>query len=537
MFVDLVGSTALSAQLDPEHMREVIRAYQNTVTAAVTRFEGQVAKFMGDGVLVYFGWPQAHENDAERAVRTGLAVVAAVADLRTPKGAPLAARVGIASGLVVVGDLIGQGAAEEEVVIGETPNLAARLQGIAQPGAVVVAQGTYQLLGALYQAIDLGTRELKGFERPVRAWHVIGEAQVENRFEALHGAAIRPLVGREDELRTLLDCWRWAKAGNGQLVLLSGEPGIGKSRITQSLREHLHGEPHTRLLYQCSPFHTSSALYPIAQQLSGVARLSDNDPADVKLDKLEALVERGAGSVDEPMRLLADLLSIPPTGRYEQLELTPQRRKEKTLNVLQEQLASLSRRGPVLLIWEDIHWIDPTSLELLDRVVEQIQRLPILAVVTFRPEFRATWTDLPHTTVVMLNRLERQQAGALAHYVARGKALPGVVLDQIIAKTDGVPLFLEELTKLIIESNFLIDEGERYALAGPLPAFAVPATLHDSLMARLDRLTATKETAQIGSVIGREFHYELLSAVFPWDEGALRRACFGPRCRVSKPFT
>ena len=479
MFVDLVGSTLLSTQLDPEEMREVILTYQNAVAAAVTRFEGQVAKFMGDGVLVYFGWPQAHENDAERAVRAGLAVVAAVAKLGAPHAGRLTARVGISTGLVVVGDLIGEGAAEEEAVVGETPNLAARLQGLAQPGTVVIGEDTHQLLGALFDSIDIGACELKGFEKPVRAWQVVGEGQVENRFEALHGAAMRPLVGREREFAILRDRWTWAKGGQGQLVLLSGEPGIGKSRITQSLREDLHSELHTSLVYQCSPFHTSSALHPIAEQVTRAARLSGSDSANVKLDKVEGLLRVGTVSIERPARLLAELLSIPTGERYEPLQLTPQRRKEQTLAVLQEQLAGLCCRGSVLLIWEDIHWIDPTSLELLDRVVEQIRDLPVLAIVTFRPEFRAAWNGLPHVTALTLNRLERHEARTLAHYVAKGKTLPEEVLDQIVAKTDGVPLFLEQLTKLIIESNLVIDQGDRYAVTGPLPALAVPATLHE----------------------------------------------------------
>ncbi len=524
MFVDLVGSTSLSAQLDPEEMREVILGYQNAVAGAVMRFEGQVAKFMGDGVLVYFGWPQAHENDAERAVKAGLATVMAVAQLEAPHAGRLTARVGIATGLVVVGDLVGEGAAEEEAVVGETPNFAARLQGLAQPGTVVVGEDTHQLLGALFDTIDLGACELKGFEKLVRAWQVIGEGQVENRFEALHGAAMRPLVGREREFAILRNRWMRAKAGQGQLVLLSGEPGIGKSRLTQSLREDLHSELHTSLLYQCSPFHTSSALHPIAEQLSRAARLSGSDSARVKLDKVEALLRLRTASVERSARLLADLLSIPTGEYYEQLQLTPQRRKEQTLSMLQEQLAELCRQGSVLLIWEDIHWIDPTSLELLDRVVKQIQDLPVLAVVTFRPEFRAAWKGLPHVTALTLSCLERHEARTLANYVARGKTLPEEVLDQILVKTDGIPLFLEQLTKLIIELNVVIDQGDRYGVAGPLSALAVPATLHDLLMARLDRLSATKETAQIGSVIGRQFQYELLRAVFPWDESALHQA-------------
>ena len=479
MFVDLVGSTSLSAQLDPEEMREVILGYQNAVAGAVMRFEGQVAKFMGDGVLVYFGWPQAHENDAERAVKAGLATVMAVAQLEAPHAGRLTARVGIATGLVVVGDLVGEGAAEEEAVVGETPNLAARLQGLAQPGTVVVGEDTHQLLGALFDTIDLGACELKGFEKLVRAWQVIGEGQVENRFEALHGAAMRPLVGREREFAILRDRWMRAKAGQGQLVLLSGEPGIGKSRLTQSLREDLHSELHTSLLYQCSPFHTSSALHPIAEQLSRAARLSGSDSARVKLDKVEALLRLRTASVERSARLLADLLSIPTGEYYEQLQLTPQRRKEQTLSMLQEQLAELCRQGSVLLIWEDIHWIDPTSLELLDRVVKQIQDLPVLAVVTFRPEFRAAWKGLPHVTALTLSRLERHEARTLANYVARGKTLPEEVLDQILVKTDGIPLFLEQLTKLIIELNVVIDQGDRYAVAGPLSALAVPATLHE----------------------------------------------------------
>jgi class 3 adenylate cyclase/predicted ATPase len=524
MFVDLVGSTALSGRLDPEDMGAVIRAYQDACANVITRFEGHIAKYLGDGVLAYFGYPQAHEDAAERAVRAGLGVIEAVARLAAPDGTPLAARVGIATGLVVVGELIGRGEAQERAVVGETPNLAARLQAVAEPNAVVIGPTTRRLIGSLFEDADLGARDLKGFAAPVRAWRVLGPSAAHGRFDARQAAGLTPLVGREAELALLLGRWEQAKDGQGQVVLLSGEPGIGKSRVVREMRERLAGEPHRRLSYQCSPYHPTSPLHPVIEQLERAAGLVRDELPGQQLDKLERLLVRGTGQLDETVPLLAALLAVPTGGRYPPLDLTPQRQKQRTLDVLVDQLAGLAAEQPVLVVYEDVHWVDPTTLELLDLTIERVRRLPVLLLMTFRPEFKPPWTGLPHVSALALTRLGRRQGAALVKRMTGGKALPAEVAEQIAAKTDGVPLFVEELTKAVLESGLLRDEGDRYALAGPLPPLAIPATLQDSLLARLDRLAPVKEVAQVGAAIGREFAYELLAAVAPLPDDRLREA-------------
>jgi predicted ATPase/class 3 adenylate cyclase len=524
MFLDLVGSTALSASLDPEDMREVIWAYQNTAAGEVKRYEGHVAKYMGDGVLAYFGWPQAHEDDAERAVRAGLAIVDGLAGLKTPAGAPLAARVGIATGLVMVGELIGEGVAKEQTVVGETPNLAARLQALAGPGSVVISQATRRLVGTLFELADLGPLRLKGFARPVPAWQVVGLGDAESRFEAMHTTGLTPLVGRDHELGLLLDRWALAKDGEGQVVLLSGEPGIGKSRITQAFLERLASRPHTCLRYYGSPYHTDSAFHPIIAQLERAGGFGRDDPAPVKLDKLEAVLVQASERVTEVAPLLAALLSIPSEQRYPRLNLTPQTQKARTFEALLAQFEGLASAQPVVMIFEDAHWIDPTTNELFALVIDRLQRLSILLLITFRPEFTPPWSGHAHITTLTLNRLGRSQGAAMVARLTDGKALPAEVLQQILQKTDGVPLFVEELTKTVLESGLLRNAGDRFELTGPLPTLAIPTTLHDSLMARLDRLASVKEVAQIGAVIGRDFAHDLLAAISPLPEDQLRDA-------------
>jgi class 3 adenylate cyclase/tetratricopeptide (TPR) repeat protein len=524
MFVDLAGSTALSGQLDPEEMGEVIRRYQNAVAAEITRLAGHVAKFMGDGVLAYFGWPRAHEDDAERAVRAGLAVVAAVAKLTTPAKEPLGARVGIATGLVVVGDLVGEGAAQEEAVVGETPNLAARLQSLAEVGRVVVAGPTRRLLGERFELADLGAHDLKGFAHPVQAWLVVGESRAEGRFEALHGMRLTSLVGRDQELDLLLDCWRRAKDGGGQVALLSGEPGIGKSRIAIALRERLRSEECVSLRYHGSPYHTNSALFPVLDQLHRAAGLGRDDAPQVKLAKLEALLVLAVPDPKSAVPLIAEHLAIPTGDRYPPHELAPEEKKAKTFQALVAQLEGLAAKQPVLMTAEDAHWFDPTSFELFDRFVDRIERLPVLLVVTFRPEFAPRWTGRPHVTLLPLNRLGRIESATLIDHFSGGRSLPAEVQAHILAKTEGVPLFVEELTKTVLESGLLREAGECYELTGSLSPLAIPSTLQDSLLARLDRLAPIKEVAQIGAVIGREFSYELLTATAEMDEAKLRTA-------------
>jgi class 3 adenylate cyclase/predicted ATPase len=511
MFSDLVGSTALSARMDPEDLREVISAYQKCVAEIVRRFGGFVAKYMGDGVLVYFGYPQAHEDDADRAVRAGLELIAAVAGLKTRS--PLQTRVGIATGLVVVGDLIGSGEAQERGIVGETPNLAARLQGIAEPNMVVIAEGTRKLLGNLFELEDLGARDLKGIAGPVRAWAALRASSVESRFEALHATGLTALVGREEELELLLRRWARAKTGEGQVVLLSGEAGIGKSRLTAALLERLADEPHTRLRYFCSPQHTDSAFYPIISQMERAAGLAHGDSPQAKLDKLDALLAQTSTSKSkQDAALFAELLSLPNDGRYAPLDLPPQQRRQKTLGALDSQLEALARQSPVLMICEDAHWSDPTSLEAFGRAVDRIRTLRVLLIVTFRPEFEPPWIGRPHVAALTLNRLTQSEIGAVIDGVVGNKLIPANIRQDIIERTDGIPLFVEEMTKAVLEAG---NEAAAHAMARAIPssALAVPASLHASLMARLDRLGPAKEVAQIGAAIGREFSHALLAAV------------------------
>jgi class 3 adenylate cyclase/predicted ATPase len=515
MFVDLVGSTELSGRLDPEDMRAVIAGYQNVCSGIIRRFEGHVAKYMGDGVLAYFGWPRAHEDDAERAVRAGLDLTKAIGRLTSDDGRALSARVGIATGLVMVGELIGEGAAQEQTVVGETPNLAARLQALAAPGSVVISQATRRLVGGMFELADLGPRRLKGFAEPLAAWRVEGEGRAEGRFDALHGEHLTPLVGREHELGILMERWAWARDGDGQVVLLSGEPGIGKSRVIRTFRERLGDEPYTPLSHYCSPYHTNSALYPVIGSLERAVRLDRDDPPEAQLAKLEEVISRSSDRMDEVVPLLAALLGVPTGARYPAPALPPEVQKRRTLQALMDQLEALAAQQPVLALYEDVHWIDPSTLELLGFVIERIQRLPVLVLITSRPEFQPPWTGQAHVTTLTLSRLGRRQGGDLVARVTGDKPLPAEIVAQIVARTDGVPLFVEELTKTVVESGLLADAGDHYELSGPLPPLAIPTTLHDSLMARLDRLAPVKEVAQIGAVIGREFSHELLAAVAP----------------------
>jgi class 3 adenylate cyclase/predicted ATPase len=522
MFCDLVGSTELSSRLDPEDLREVITAYHRAVAEVVAGFDGFVAKYMGDGVLVYFGYPRAHEDDAERAIRAGLGVIDAIGRLDV-KSVTLQARVGIATGLVVVGDLIGEGSAQEQSAVGETLNLAARLQGLAEPNAVVIAASTRRLVGDLFEYRDLGAIEIKGIAALVPAWQVLRPSVVASRFEALRGSALSRLVGREEEIDLLLRRWARAKTGDGQVVLVSGEPGIGKSRLTAALAERLHAEPYLRPRYFCSAYHQDSALYPFVDQLGRASGFARDDPPAAKLEKLEALLAPAA-PLDEDVAFLADLLSLPASERHPLPELSPQRKKERILEALIRRLEGLTRRQPVVMVFEDAHWIDPTSRELLDLTVDRVRSLPVLLIVTFRPEFQPAWTGQPQVSMLALNRLDRRDRTVLVAQVAGGKTLPDDVIDQIIERTDGVPLFVEELTKSVLESGLLREEADRYVLDRALPPFAIPTTLQDSLLARLDRLASVRLVAQIGAAIGREFSYALVHAVSRIPEDELQAA-------------
>lgn len=512
MFCDLAGSTELSTRLDPEDLRDVISAYQRCCAELVRKTGGFVARYVGDGVLVYFGYPQALEHDAERAVRAGLSLVEAVPKLETAAGVALQVRVGIATGLVVVGDVVGTGTAREHEVVGETPNLAARLQARAEPGTVVISSGTRGLTGGLFDYRDLGATALKGFAETVPAWQVLGASAAESRFEALR-ASTTPLVNRVEEIDLLLRRWERAKAGEGSVVLISGDPGIGKSRIAETMMERLSGEPHTRLREFCSPHHRDIALYPSSAQLERAAGFRREDTDDQRLSKLEAVLAMAVDDVGGAVPLLASLLSIPTGDRYAVLDISPQRRKAATLQALVSQIVGLTKRQPVLLVIEDAHWADPTSLELFELIVGQAASMPLLAIVTFRPEFVAPWVGRPQVTLISLNRLPRRLCAEMIGHVTGSKVLPQAISDQINDRTDGVPLFIEELTKAVVESGLLGNADDRYETIGSVPPLAIPTSLQESLLARLDRLAPTTDTVQIAAALGRQFSHELISAV------------------------
>ncbi|MFZ2093143.1 MAG: adenylate/guanylate cyclase domain-containing protein, partial [Pseudolabrys sp.] len=524
MICDLVGSTALSARLDPEDMGAVIDAFQATCARIMLAFDGFIADFRGDGILAYFGYPRAHEDDAERTVRAALDIAAAVARLKTRAQEPLSVRIGIATGLVVVGDLGGAGALREHTVVGDTPSLAARLQALAEPGTVVVATSTRRLLGDRFRLRDLGLHKVKGIAEPIAAWAVDGMSASESRFEAVHAAGLADLVGREDEIDFLLKRQRLAWKGEGQIVLISGEPGIGKSRLAAALEERIADEPHTNLRYQCSPHHANSALYPFIAQLERAAGFKADDTSEQRLDKLEAVLAIAASRVQDTAPLFAMLLSIPLGDRYPRLALNPAQQRRRTLAALLDHFENLARQKPILLLFEDAHWADATSLELLDLTVERVRQLPVLALFTLRPEFEPPWVGLPNVGTLTLGRLDRNDVESMVTQVTQGRALPTEVMNQIVAKTDGNPLFVEELTKAVLEGDILVKDADGYRLDGPLPPLAIPATLQASLMARLDRLAPVKEISQIGAAIGREFSYSLMRELVGRDETALKHA-------------
>ncbi|MFZ3361017.1 MAG: adenylate/guanylate cyclase domain-containing protein [Xanthobacteraceae bacterium] len=503
VFADMVGSTALSGKVDPELLGGLLRRYQDAAAGAIGRFGGFVAKFMGDGVLAYFGYPRAFEDAAERAVRAAIGILEEVRDIALPDGSKIQARIGIATGLVVVGEIIGAGTAQERTIVGETPNLAARLQALAAPDTILISETTQNLLGGLFDLEGAGEHVLKGFSRPMPAWRVRGEASIESRFAASRAGATLPLVGRVHEMGLLSDRWRLARSGEGQIVTVIGESGIGKSRILEALQDAIGGEPHARIHLQCSPHHIDSALYPVIQDISRTAGFVASDPAGVRIEKLATLFSQRAASDGTAVPLLAELFAIANPAAVP-LALTPAQRKAATLALLVDEIVRLGEAKPMLLIVEDAHWIDATTLELMTRISDRIGQANVLVVVTARPEFVPPWQARPHSTLLTLGRLGRAECVQLVADVATSHGLSAETVAAIIAKTDGVPLFVEELTKSVIESAG--DDGA-----------TVPATLKDSLMARLDRLGEAREVAQIASVIGRQFAFALLRAVTAGD--------------------
>ncbi|MSP12518.1 MAG: adenylate/guanylate cyclase domain-containing protein [Chloroflexi bacterium] len=528
MFCDLVDSTPLSQQLDPEELREVLRAYQEVCEHVIRRHDGHIAKYLGDGLLVYFGYPQAHEDDPHRAVRAGLGIVEGIErlnpSLQQEHGVQVALRIGIHTGLVVVGEMGAGETREAAAIVGESANVAARLQTLAVPNAVVIGAATYRLVQGYFACQALGPQHLKGLSQPLAVYRVLQESGARSRMDVAATVGLTPLVGRKQELGALMECWERVKDGVGQVVVLSGEAGIGKSRLVQSMKEQIAREPQAWLTpCQCSPYHQNSALNPIIELLEHIVlRFEQGDSPEQKLDKVEGFLVQYGQPLAETVPLLAGLLSLPSDGRYASLGLSPEQQKRKTMDVLLGILLQRAAQQPLLFLVEDVHWIDPSTLEFLTLLVNQGPTTRILALCTCRPDFEIPWTGRSHVTQINLSRLTPRQVAEMVQQVAHGKPLPAEVAEQIVAKTDGVPLFVEELTKMVLESGLLRETAERYELAGPLPPLAIPATLQDSLLARLDRLASIKEVAQLAAAIGREFSYELLQAVSPLDAASLQ---------------
>src|SRR5271165_332044 len=518
-----VGLAARAGGIGLEDLAEGIGAFQRCVSEIVGRHSGFVASRLGNSVLALFGYPAAHEHDAERAVHAGLDLCAAVRALRPDADVPMQCRVGIATGTVIVGDLVRAGEVPDHGIVGDTPDLAARLQSLAQPDTVTIEPTTSRLIGNLFDCRDLDALDTNGDTEPIRRWLVLGESAVASRFEALRGSKLTPLVGRDEEIDLLLRRWGRAKAGDGQIILVSGEAGLGKSRITAAFEERLHTEPHLCLRYFCSPYHQECALFPIIDQLGRAARFARDDRPASKLEKLELLLARAA-PLDEDVAFLADLISLPASERHPLPNLSPQRKRERTLEALIHQLEGLAHEKPVVTVWEDAHWLDPSSRELLDLTVEHVRSLPVLLIVTFRPELQPPWAGQPQVSMLALNRLDRRDCTALITQIAGGKTLPDEVVFAIADRTDGVPLFVEELTKSVLERGLLREEDNRCVLDRPLQPLAIPATLHASLLARLDRLVSARGVAQIGAAIGRQFSYALLCAVSRLPEDELQTA-------------
>jgi len=518
LFCDMVGFTELASRVDPEVLQGIIRTYEDACAVCITRYEGYVFQRLGDGIVAFFGYPLAHEGEAERSIHAGLSIIEALSNLDVPDAGNLAVRIGIATGLVVV-------SSAEKGAVGETMNLASRLQGIAQPGSIVVSERVQRLAVGSFDYEDLGEQTIKGIGKPTHAYRIVGLSEAASRFEAAHDKAnLTPLVGREQEIGLLLERWQLAQDGEGQVILVSGEPGIGKSRILSALRERLESEGARSLRFQCSPYYVNSAFWPSIDNFERALKFGRDEQPESKLDKLEALIVTHYGRPISDVRFIAAMLSIPLDSRYGELAMTLQKFKDETLRSLVDVTEAAARKQPSVLLFEDLHWADPTTLEMLNLLIDRARTIPLLILLTHRPEFESRWSEHGHVTALNLSKLTRAQSGAMVSRVAGGKTLPGNLLEQVIAKTDGVPLFVEELTKSILESGELKEGAERYDYVGTTHDITIPATLRDSLMARLDRYVPVKEIAQLGAAIGREFSYELIEAVAPKTKSELDRA-------------
>ena len=533
LFCDMVGFTELANRVDPEVLQKIIRVYEDACAVCITRYEGYVFQRLGDGIVAFFGYPLAHEGEAERAIHAGLEIIASLSKLDIPDAGHLAVRIGIATGLVVV-------SSAEKGAVGETMNLASRLQGIAQPDSIVVSERVQRLAGGAFDYEDLGEQTLKGIAQRTHAHRILGVSGAASRFDAATGDGLTPLIGREHEIAMLLERWALAQDGEGQVVLLSGEPGIGKSRILSALRERLQGQGAQALRFQCSPYYVNSAFWPSIDNLERALKFARDESPESKLDKLEALMVKRYGRPLNDVRFIASILSIPCEERYGALAMTPQKHKDETLRTLVDLTEAAAREQPSVMLYEDAHWADPTTLEVLDLLIDRVRTIPVLIVLTHRPEFQSRWSQHGHVIALNLSKLTRAQSGAMVSRVAGVKALPPDLIEQILTKTDGVPLFVEELTKSILESGELKEVGERYEYVGSARSITIPATLRDSLMARLDRYMPVKEIAQIGAAIGREFSYELISALAPrtkaeLEEGLERLTASGLAFRRGTP--
>lgn len=519
LYCDLVGSVALSRRLDPEEFRAVMAAYHGTVVEAIRRFDGYVAQIQGDGVIAYFGYPVAHEAEVDRAIRSAIALLERLAALRVTGTERLDARIGIASGVVVVTHIL----APERSAVGETPNLAHRLQAIAAPGGIVVSDRSRKLAGGAFEFEDLGCPPMKGVHESVRVWRVVGPSAAVDRFESATYEGVTPLVGREQEIGLLLDRWQLARVGSGQVALLVGEPGIGKSRTMRALRERIADRVDVALQYQCSPYATNSALHPVIDHLERAFRFERDDSAAEKCSRLERRMVGEWSRSRHDCHLIARALGIPCDDHYGAMQGTPQRQKEDTLRVLVETVLQIATRQATLVLFEDAHWADPTTIELLDLLIRRCADVPILVLISFRPEFQPTWSG-PYVTTLPISRLVRAQSVGLVSKLTGGRSMPPDLISHIVEKTDGVPLFIEELTRAVLESGMVLEVDGRFEYAGTVDRITVPSTLRDSLMARLDRLIPVKEIAQIGAVVGREFSYELVAAISPMPEPRLTDA-------------